>query len=388
MKNKRYSANNSNKINSSKSVKSSSNTLIWNLKRAFVTATKWIKKSLQAQEDYQKLASKKQRELARIKQNAAAEKLHNEDVRDHYRKVTAKNKEISERNLKSMELAHREELVRTRAKQTHQRADLQKHHSKNMMRMEQLNQQHLRWIGRLILRGKESGQKKAHHAELDKNRKHFFKLRDRQEKQYLDKLRSEKKFFEDQIVEQRGEYKKIYHENEKMNIASLENQRNNYDEQLFKIRKGFLNTAEFYNHRKDDPFYQLSDLDAQFAEGEAFYEVKVKVPEHEMQNFRVTVQPDKVTLASSRQHEQYYKKQNEKIATNNNQTIRQEFTLKQPAEHEQIVKSYENGILTVTIPKKGFYKFGLGLSTEVDGRRKDLYILEHNSGRKAHPGYG
>ena len=79
-----------------------------------------------------------------------------------------------------------------------------------------------------------------------------------------------------------------------------------------------------------------------------------------MKNVRVTVQPDKISLNATRLHEQEYVNDNEKIASNNAQTIRQEFSLDKPVEHEQVVKTYNDGVLTITVPKKGYYRFGMG----------------------------
>ena len=101
------------------------------------------------------------------------------------------------------------------------------------------------------------------------------------------------------------------------------------------------------------------DFNAKFVEGPSFYELKASIPEHEMKNVKVHVQADKVTLQAARQHEQDYRDDNEKIASHTAQTIRQEFYLDRPAAEDKIVKTYKEGVLTVTIPKKG-YQFGIG----------------------------
>ena len=199
-----------------------------------------------------------------------------------------------------------------------------------------------------------------HQTQLKQNKEHFEGVKKRQHNQYHEKLDKEEQFFQDQVASQRKEYTKRYQENERMNKASFENQKNRYEEELFKVRKDFVATKEFYNSRQEDPFYQLVDFGADFAEGEAFYEVTAKIPEHEMKNVRVHIQPEKISLQGTRLHEQEYKKENEKIASNNSQTIRQEFALAKPVEHEQAIKTYKDGILKITVPKKGYYRFGMG----------------------------
>ena len=77
-----------------------------------------------------------------------------------------------------------------------------------------------------------------------------------------------------------------------------------------------------------------------------------------MKNVRVHIQPEKISLQATRQHEQEFASKNEKIGSNIAQTIRQEFTLEKPAEHEAAVKTFKDGVLTITVPKKGYYNFG------------------------------
>ncbi len=85
----------------------------------------------------------------------------------------------------------------------------------------------------------------------------------------------------------------------------------------------------------------------------ALYQVALKVPEHELKNIKVHVQPDRITVSGARKFEQELQYEGEKLATNNYQTMRQEFQLPVPADKDLVRREYIDGVLLVTAPKKG-----------------------------------
>ncbi len=268
-------------------------------------------------------------------------------------------KEKGERDLERLDQASRKDLKRTHENHRIQEQALQKHHRQEMAEIDQRGQQMTKDRRDKYI-SQENRQKEAHNQKMEHTKAEFQELRKRQHNHYHEKLDEDEQFFQDQIKNQRTEYTKRYNENERFNKAAYENQENRLAEELFKVTKDFITTKQFYDERKEDPFYSLVDFGANFQEGEAFYEVTAKVPEHEMKNVRVHVQPNKISLHASREHEQEFKRRNEKVGTNIAQTIRQEFDLAKPVEHEQAVKQFKDGILTVTVPKKGYYRFGMG----------------------------
>jgi len=106
------------------------------------------------------------------------------------------------------------------------------------------------------------------------------------------------------------------------------------------------------------------DIDAKFEEGAGFYEIEAVIPEHEMDNFKVRVQKDKISIFATRQHEQEFVKDNEKVGSQNAQTVRQEFSLLHPADPDQVVQTYDNGLLIVTVPKIGYVPTGSGTGSD------------------------
>lgn len=311
---------------------------------------------IQAQQDYQRAAIKKQQDNAKLKLQTEAEKETYIQAREALKHKTQQTRIKTDQQLAEMDKETRFRVEQNRAQNSELEESVQKHHNQEMHRMEQANQQFIA-DNKVKFATKEKDQKEAHLHNLDKNERRFREVQQTKEAEYHQKLDRAEAYHQAEIKNQNKEYTKKYDENQKFARSSLENQRNRYDEELFKIRKEFIANAEFHEQRKEDPFYQLIDLGAKFQEGESFYQVSAQIPEHEMKNVRVHVQPEKITLQATRMHDQEYAAANEKIASNNSQSIRQEFTLDKPTDHNSVVKTYKDGILTVLVPKKGF-KFG------------------------------
>lgn len=308
---------------------------------------------LQAQQDYQKAAIRKQQDNAKLKLQTESEKENYIQQREILKHKTQATKEKAELELQAMDKEGRFRVQQKRAQNAELEESTQKHHNSEMQRMEQANQKFL-VDSKVKFAQKEHDLKTNHQHNLNKNEQHFHNLQQRQHNHYHEKIQQDEEFFQKQIQDQNTEYTKRYSENQRIDKASLENQKNRYYEELFKIRKNFVATADFYEERKMDPFYQLVDFGAKFVEGESFYQVEAKIPEHEMENVRVHVQPEKITLHATRMHDQDFAAGNEKIASNNSQSIRQEFTFDKPTDHKNVVKSYKDGVLSVLIPKKGY----------------------------------
>lgn len=316
------------------------------------------KQNLQAQQDYQRAAAEKNRENARLRQQAQIEKENNIAVRDQARQATMEKKIKTERQLEDMDKEARFRLDQKQAQFQEREKDVQTTHNNEVQRIEQQGQERISDRRRKYQKV-ERDQVEQHNQALERNQSKFEGVKQRQHNYYHEKLDKDEEFFQKEIKQQREEYTKKFDENEKMNKATFQNQSTRLDEELFKLKKGFVSTVDFYENRKEDPFYSLVDFGAKFEEGEAFYQVQAHIPEHEMKNVRVHVQPNKISLQATRQHEQEFKNGPEKIGSNIAQSIRQEFDMAKPADYEKAVKSYENGVLTIVVPKKGYYQFGM-----------------------------
>lgn len=319
------------------------------------------KQKLQAQQDYQKTANEKARENARLRRQAQVERDQSLALRDQARRQSMETKRKSEHDLEQIDKESRFKLRQKQAQLQERQQTIQSSYNKEVQRIEQTGQENIK-DRRHKNQQIEVMQKKEHQQALAKDKNQFEALSQRQHDQYNKKLDHDEQFFQDQLKSQQKEYSKRYQENEKFSKASFQNQKNRLAEEMFKLKKDFITTAHFYQDRAQDPFYSLVDFGAEFKEGEAYYEVTAQVPEHEMKNVRVHIQPNVISLHATRQHEQEFKAQNEKIGSNIAQTIRQEFKLDKPADFEKAIKTYKDGTLTILVPKKGYYQFGPGQS--------------------------
>jgi HSP20 family molecular chaperone IbpA len=203
------------------------------------------------------------------------------------------------------------------------------------------------------------GEKNVKQVQQDYNQKinlekqNLENLRMAQREHYEQEVQKEKDHYESQIRGRAGEYENEYNKNELKYQMVLEDQRLRYQEHYEKTKYQFLDKLKNYEKSQKDPFYRVQDLGAEMADNGPLYQVALKVPEHELKNIKVSVQPDRITVTGARKFEQELAYEGQKLATNNYQTMRQEFQLPVPADKDLVKREYVDGVLFVTAPKKG-----------------------------------
>src|SRR5690606_20555243 len=106
-----------------------------------------------------------------------------------------------------------------------------------------------------------------------------------------------------------------------------------------------------FDHAESDPFYRMKELETQLEENENFFVFRAKVPEHERKNIDVIVKENEIVVSGQRHFEEKVDKGGRIIATNTSQSLREKIPLKHPVVADAVDKQYENGFLTVRIPK-------------------------------------
>ena len=197
-------------------------------------------------------------------------------------------------------------------------------------------------------------QKDGYKESFDKDQKYFEEYRAVKQDQYKDTVKQEDEYFKNAIRGREGEFQNRYNENELRYQMMLEDQRLKYEEAYEKAKYDHLDQMKQFEKGEQDPFYRVKDLGAKLTSEGPFYQIAVPVPEHELKNFKVHVQPDRITVSGQRKFEDEKKYQDEKLSTNSYQTVKQEFALPTPADKDLVRREYQNGVLFVTAPKKGF----------------------------------
>jgi HSP20 family molecular chaperone IbpA len=107
----------------------------------------------------------------------------------------------------------------------------------------------------------------------------------------------------------------------------------------------------YFHELRNDPFYQLNGAQAQVTETDNHYIIQAEVPEHEKDNVKIFVHDDKAVIQGHRKFNDDIQDPEGRLTTNSFQTFRQEIPLDHPVREKFAHRSYENGILTLKIPK-------------------------------------
>jgi HSP20 family molecular chaperone IbpA len=192
-----------------------------------------------------------------------------------------------------------------------------------------------------MLHRRELAAKRARQQQVNKEiqRNHEAKMELTQKKQ------------EAEIKKNEREYHEKYRNNQRYYRESLKHSQENYLRALANQRKELAQKFELHESAEKDPFYRILDFGGVITEYPRAYVVEAEIPEHEMKNVDVRVQKDRISFAGTREFNDEVKTDNGKLMTSRYQTVRQEFPLDRPIQEDKVIKTYEDGLLRVTVLK-------------------------------------
>jgi HSP20 family molecular chaperone IbpA len=104
----------------------------------------------------------------------------------------------------------------------------------------------------------------------------------------------------------------------------------------------------------DDPFYRLSRLDSEFTDEGDYYQLRIRVPEHEMKNLKVQVSGQNVQITGSRDHDATAViDSGHEMSTRSYQTYSERYSMDVPVDPKGMLKTVEDGWIQYSIPKYG-----------------------------------
>lgn len=136
-------------------------------------------------------------------------------------------------------------------------------------------------------------------------------------------------------------------------------------------RKGQLQTAsaekkkllvQNYQTPETDSFYQVQDRGSRVSEDPRGYYIEAYVPEHEKDNVRLSISPEKAVLSGKRKFNDETETDNKTVATNNFQTFREEFKFTRPVTSAGMTREREGDYIRFFIPKMEAFDFDEGKS--------------------------
>lgn len=103
----------------------------------------------------------------------------------------------------------------------------------------------------------------------------------------------------------------------------------------------------------EDPFYRIRSLSPVVSENETAFELKVALPEHEARNVLVSGEGQSVKLTLARRFQEKVKdaESQRTTKTSSYQTVVEQIDLPSAFNARGIAKDYQDGVLTVRVPK-------------------------------------
>ncbi len=174
---------------------------------------------------------------------------------------------------------------------------------------------------------------------------------EQKQKTHLEHMQQTQVLYDKELVKQNNDFHNIFSATQTSNQEAVNNQQRLLARALEQERVAATKKFGTYQKTENDPFYQHNAFETRVTEDANYFVVKANVPEHEQHNVDIIIKKDSAVVQGSRSFEEQLNKQDRKIATNSFQTFREEIPFGQPVVMKAADKKWENGVLTVKVPK-------------------------------------
>src|SRR5690606_33442683 len=120
---------------------------------------------------------------------------------------------------------------------------------------------------------------------------------------------------------------------------------------LIKQKKQMIERFAKFDNAQQDPFYRMKEIESSLEEGPNSFVFRARVPEHERKNIDVLVKDNEIIVSGQRAFEEKVDKDGRTVSTHTSQSLREKIPLTHPVVPDAVSKDYENGYITVHIPK-------------------------------------
>lgn len=309
----------------------------------------------------EKLRAEHEADLERLKKSYASEMDHTRDrfekslqneknqtyenLRDNKRKMTTEEKNLKragDERLSQKENAYRDEARRIDTEGTarlgdalKKQASLEEYQRSKANEAEMMSRQHHSQNARQIIGEYENKLEGLRQDKMD----------------HLESKRAEHGTALEQINEHYDTRKKnslIQQENEASNIQKTVDQQIN--ESLLKN----ADRLEKHQLKNEDPFYRMSRVNSEFNDEGDYYQLKIKLPEHERKGLRVQISGQELQLSGTRSNnENAIVEPGHEVSTKSYQSFSERYQFDAPVDAKSMVLNEEDGWLVYSIPKYG-----------------------------------
>lgn len=147
-------------------------------------------------------------------------------------------------------------------------------------------------------------------------------------------------------------YEKAYETSLKAHSSDLKTLEETHKKVVTKLKDNLTKEVTKTVIRSDDPFFQLTDINAKMRELEDAIEIRVEVPEHSKQDLRLTTNGKEAILTFSRRFADSHKNaQGVLNSVNKVESFTTKLTSSSILDPKKVTSTYEGGVMTYTIKK-------------------------------------
>lgn len=194
-------------------------------------------------------------------------------------------------------------------------------------------------------------QKEQEEADLTHDKQLFQGRVDKLHATEQENLTINQKDYDARTEQQKQHFISKYQKTEDQNKLTLLAQKENILRALRAQQEELLKKVKSYGNVQNDPFYSLVDYESNLQDTGKAYIFSTQIPEYDKDNVSVRVHNDKVVLTGNRSFEDKVDQTDKKLETNSYQSFHEEYKLDRPVKQNDVTQIYENGILSVYIPK-------------------------------------
>lgn len=134
--------------------------------------------------------------------------------------------------------------------------------------------------------------------------------------------------------------------------STLERVQNLSKERLYDFQHANQTRLNAYQSRMSDPFYALRTLNGSLSETDGAYILKAEIPEHEASQVSASVHGHQLVLSGTRRNaETIQEEPGREVSTHSFQSFRETYPILESVDAKSLSKFYEDGVLTVILPK-------------------------------------
>ena len=185
----------------------------------------------------------------------------------------------------------------------------------------------------------------------DVDRKHLI-VKQQQLNTNQQELQNIEKKYQQVLKDTHNRYASKIAQMNKENQVVLNNVKDVFTKQINQIKEQQIDTKTVLNHRSQDPFYQMLDINPQIEDLGKEYLISVKVPEHEKEGILLTPSERKIRVSFSRRFEDRIPTSQGFNQSGRNENSLQEFTVQDILDTTKVTQTYSDGVLMFKVAKK------------------------------------